>query len=72
MTAAATKDHAKTAAQKIATGVLMTIDEVAALLDVAPTTVHRLPLSSIRIGRSLRFDPKDVQLLIEDCKEVAL
>lgn len=47
----------------------MTLAEVAALLDVAPMTVHRLPLKSIRLGRSLRFDPKDVRRLIANCKE---
>jgi hypothetical protein len=57
------------AAQKLATGALMKLGEVAALLDVAPITVHRLSLPSIRIGHSLRFDPKDVSRLIEQCKE---
>jgi DNA-binding IclR family transcriptional regulator len=50
-------------------GNLMTINEVAARLDVSPMTVHRLPLKSIRVGRLLRFDPKDVGLLIERSKE---
>lgn len=61
----------KAARIKIATGGLMTIAEVAALLDVAQSTVYALPLPSIRIGRSLRFDPKDVCLLIELCREPA-
>ena len=60
---------ADSAAQKMASGCLMTLVEVAARLDVAPITVHRLPLKSIRIGRLLRFDPKDVGQLIEQCKE---
>jgi hypothetical protein len=49
----------------------MTINEVAARLDVSPMTVHRLPLESIRVGRLLRFDPKDVGLLIERSKEAS-
>lgn len=48
---------------------LLTLDQVAAALSVAPATVHRLPLSSIRVGRSLRFDPKDVRKLIAQSKE---
>lgn len=56
---------------KIAAGGLMTIAEVAALFDVSPSTVHALPLPSIRIGRSLRFDPQAVCLLIELCGEPA-
>lgn len=62
----------KSARAKIAAGGLMTLQEVAALLDVASSTVHGLPLPSIRIGRSLRFDPQDVCLLIEICREPAL
>ncbi len=54
---------------KIAAGGLMTLQEVAALLDVAESTVHSLPLPSIRLGRSLRFDPQDVCRLIEICRE---
>lgn len=64
-------DPAMIAVHKLATGALLRLGEVAALLDVTPTTVHRLPLPSIRLGRSLRFDPKDVQQLIEACKEPA-
>jgi len=60
---------AESAAKKMASGTLMTIDEVAARLGISPVTVHRLPLESIRIGRLLRFDPKDVRRLIDDCKE---
>lgn len=60
---------AQSAAEKIATGALMTIEEVAARFDVSPQTVHRMPLESIRLGRSLRFDPRDVSKLIEDSKE---
>lgn len=60
---------ADSAAQKMVTGSLMTLDEVAARLGISPMTVHRLPLKSIRIGRLLRFDPKDVDQLIERCKE---
>jgi hypothetical protein len=63
---------AKSAAQKMATGSLMTIDEVAAKLDVAPMTVHRLPIESIRLGRLLRFDPKDVDRLIQSSKEATI
>jgi hypothetical protein len=62
-------NFAKSARQKIETGALMTLKEVAAIFDLSPITVHRLPLPSIRIGRALRFDPKDVCFLIESCKE---
>jgi hypothetical protein len=62
----------QSAAQKIATGALMTIEETAAWLDVSPQTVHRMPLKSIRLGRSLRFDPRDVSKLIEDSKEAII
>lgn len=48
---------------------LMTLKEVAARLAVSPMTVHRMPLASIRLGRSLRFDPRDVERFIHDSKE---
>lgn len=60
---------AHSAAEKMETGSLMTLAEVAARLAVSPMTVHRMPLSSIRLGRSLRFDPADVRRLIETGKE---
>lgn len=72
MTTAASKTPAESASLKVATGALMTLGEVAAMLDVAPATVHALPLPSIRIGKSLRFDPRDVNRLIQDGKEPAL
>ena len=50
----------------------MRIAEVGTMLDVAPATVHALPLKSIRIGRSLRYDPVDVRQFIESCKEPVL
>lgn len=59
----------KSARTKIAAGGLMTLAEVAALFDVAPSTVHALPLPSIRLGRSLRFHPQDVCLLMELSRE---
>jgi hypothetical protein len=65
-------DIAACASKKMATGVLMHITEVGTMLDVAPATVHALPLKSIRIGRSLRFDPVDVRQFIESCKEPVL
>lgn len=65
-------DIAASAAKKMATGVLMRIAEVGTLLDITPATVHSLPLKSIRIGRSLRFDPVDVRQFIESCKEPVL
>jgi hypothetical protein len=65
----ATINLAQSAAQKIATGALMTIEEVAARFDVSSQTVHRMPLPSIRLGRSLRFDPRDVNRLIEESTE---
>lgn len=60
---------ADSAAVKIATGSLMTLGEVAARLAVSPMTVHRLPLTSIRLGRSLRFDPRDLARLIAQSRE---
>jgi hypothetical protein len=68
----ATINKAQSAAQKMATGALMTIEEVAARFDVSSQTVHRMPLKSIRLGRTLRFDPRDVSQLIEDSKEAVL
>jgi hypothetical protein len=62
-------DPTTSAAHKMATGVLMRLAEVGAILDLAPATVHALPLPSIRLGRSLRFDPLDVRRLIDSCKE---
>lgn len=62
----------RSAVEKLTIGSLLTIEEVAAHLDVAPITVHRLPLPSIRLGRSLRFDPRDVCRLIEASKEPAI
>jgi hypothetical protein len=72
MTTAVTRSPAESASQKVATGALMTLGEVAAMLDLAPATIHRLPLPSIRIGKSLRFDPVDVRRLIESSKEPAI
>ena len=66
------RNSAASASEKIATAALMTIDEVAARFDISPITVHRLLLPSIRLGRSLRFDPQDVKKLIEDSKEPAI
>lgn len=63
------RDPAIAATRKLATGALLTLEETAALFDVDPVTVHRLPLPSIRLGRQYRFDPKDVQRLIEESKE---
>lgn len=60
---------ADSAAAKMATGSLMTLGEVAARLAVSPMTVHRMPLTSIRLGRSLRFDPRDVAQLIAESRE---
>lgn len=51
---------------------LLTLNEVAAMLDLAPATIHRLPLACIRLGRQLRFDPKDVRQLIKTSKEPVL
>lgn len=60
---------ADSAVAKMATGSLMTLGEVAARLAVSPMTVHRLPLTSIRLGRSLRFAPHDVAQLIAASRE---
>lgn len=63
------RNPSRSASEKIADGNLMTLAEVAAKLDVSLMTVHRLPLPSIRMGKVLRFDPKDVCRFIEECKE---
>lgn len=69
MTTADKRSNAASAANKVSTGALMRITEVAAMLDIAPATVHALALPSIRIGRSLRFDPRDVSQLIANGRE---
>lgn len=66
------KNAGISASEKVAAGSLLTLTETAAWLSVAPSTVHRLPLPSIRLGKSLRFDPADVRRLIEACKEPAI
>ena len=72
MTAAKSKAELTLAANaKIAAGGLMTLSEVAALLDLATSTVHALPIESIRMGRSLRFDPYAVINYINSCREPA-
>jgi hypothetical protein len=60
------------AAEKVAFGALLNLNEAAAFLGVAPGTVHGLPLPSVRLGKLLRFDPVDVRRLIELCKEPTL
>lgn len=72
VTAIPTHSAAESAAEKLANGSLMTLEEVAAQLSVSSDTVHRLPLKSIRLGRLLRFDPKDVSQLIADSKEAVV
>lgn len=67
-----TENPAAQAAIKMATGALMRVSEVGAIFDISPATVHSLPLSSVRIGRSLRFDPRDVRAFIESRKEPVL
>ncbi|RZI41514.1 DNA-binding protein [Herbaspirillum sp. HC18] len=57
------------ASQKMVDGVMMTIEDVAALFGMPPTTVHKLQIPSLRIGRSLRFSPADVSKFIESCRE---
>lgn len=66
------QNTAAQAAIKMETGALMRVSEVSAIFDISPATVHSLPLSSVRIGRSLRFDPRDVRAYIELCKEPVL
>jgi hypothetical protein len=65
-------DPARSAKDKMSTGALMSLAEVSATLDICPQSVHALPLASIRLGRVLRFDPKDVRRLIARCKEPAI
>lgn len=66
-----TAELAASAAIKMANGALMTIEEVGARLSISPMTVHRMPLPSIRLGRSLRFDPIDVAGLVAASREVS-
>lgn len=66
------KEYARSASEKISVGSMLTIDEVAAHFDISRITVHRLPLPSMRLGRSLRFDPRDVCRLVEASKEAVL
>ncbi|MBK4739210.1 helix-turn-helix domain-containing protein [Noviherbaspirillum pedocola] len=72
MQVAANTDLARSAARKMATGAMMTLSETAAYYGISEQTVHALPLPSIRLGRLLRFDPKDVRELIDACKEAAI
>lgn len=58
-----------TVAEKFERGSLLTLEDVCTKLDVSPSTVHRLPIPSIRIGRSLRYDPQDVRKLLDACRE---
>lgn len=66
-----TAELAASAAIKMANGALMTIEEVGARLSISPMTVHRMPLPSIRLGRSLRFDPIDVAELVAASREAS-
>lgn len=66
-----TAELAASAAIKMANGALMTIEEVGARLSISPMTVHRMPLPSIRLGRSLRFDPIDVASLVVASREAS-
>jgi hypothetical protein len=66
---ATSRNAVASAAEKVAVGALLNLNEAAAFLGVAPGTVHGLPLPSIRLGKLLRFDPVDVRRLIESCKE---
>jgi excisionase family DNA binding protein len=52
---------------------MLTVEEAAALLGVAPRTMYSLaapagPLPSYRIGRSLRFEQTDVVEYKEQCR----
>jgi excisionase family DNA binding protein len=54
-------------------GALLTTDEAAAVLHVHPRTVQRLvergQLCAVHLGSAVRFDPKDVDVLIAEVKE---
>jgi predicted DNA-binding transcriptional regulator AlpA len=60
---------ARLASHKLETGAMLSLDEVATTLSVSHSTIHRLPLPSYRIGRSLRYDPRDVRQLLDRCRE---
>ncbi len=59
----------KAAGKKMESGAYLTLSEVSSLLDLSVSTIHRLPLPSIRLGRSLRYDPKDINRLLDSCRE---
>jgi hypothetical protein len=51
---------------------LLTTDEVAAILQVAPRTVRALPIECSRIGRQIRYKLEDVHRYINAQKENAV
>ncbi len=44
---------------------LLTLDEVAKLLKVSTRTVQRLPLRFAKIGKSRRYEVRDVERYVE-------
>jgi len=53
---------------------LLTVNEIADLLHIAPMTVYamkaakRLPFPYIKLGRSIRFDQTDVEAYLQQSK----
>jgi hypothetical protein len=49
---------------------LWTTKDVAESLGCSERKVKSLPITIVRVGRSRRYDPKDVERYIVSCKEV--
>lgn len=43
---------------------LLTVEDVAAWLRIAPKRVYELPIRKTKVGRSVRYDPADVRLYL--------
>ena len=48
---------------------LLTVQQVAEYLNVSPRTIRRLRLPCVRIGRSVRFERRDVLAWLSARKE---
>lgn len=57
---------------KLSSGGMLTVEELSALFDISPATVRGLPIDSIRIGRSLRFEAATVAAFINASRQFAI
>jgi hypothetical protein len=48
---------------------LLTIEQVAEILQITPKTVRQLPIECSRIGKQLRYKPEDVSRYINSTRE---